>query len=241
MLATWHRQRIRRARRETCSRIVIRDALFVSHDIKEVPMLKLKLIGTALIASVIATAIVVDTADARRGGGGGGVRAGGGFGGGGAIRGGGGLNRGGALAGSRIGYAGSLARVSGRPDLGRPGRPDVGLPGRPGDRLGWGWGGGWNGGGWNGGWPGYGWGWGAAALGAGLAYGAASSYCDPNYDPYCNGGYASYGYAPAYGSSYAPAYGAADAIAECARRFRSYDPASQTYLSYSGQRIQCPQ
>jgi hypothetical protein len=197
-------------------------------------MLKLKHIGAALVASVIATAIVVDTADARRGGGGG-MRAGGGFGGGGAMRA-GGFNRGGALAGGRIGNAGSLARVSnparaadiGRP--GRPGRPDVGLPGRPGDRPGWGWGGG-------------GWGWGAAALGAGLAYGAAASnyYCDPNYDPYCTGGYPSYGYAPAYGTSYGPAaYGASDAVAECARRFRSYDPASQTYLSYSGQRVPCP-
>jgi hypothetical protein len=172
----------------------------------------------------------------------------GGFGGGGAIRG-GGFNRGGALVGNRVGNAGSLARVSnpirgadigrpGRPDFGRPGRPGVGLPGRPGYRPGGGWAGGW-GGGWDGGyWGGSGWGWGAAALGAGLAYGAANNYyCDPNYDPYCNSGYASYGYAPgSYG-----AYGSSDAIAECARRFRSYDPASQTYLSYSGQRIQCPQ
>ena len=180
-------------------------------------MLKLKLLGTALIASVIATAIVVDTADARRGGGGGGgaraggggfggggMRAGGGgFGGGGAIRGGGGFNRGGALAGNRIGNGGSFNRVAnpiraadigrpGRPDIGRPGRPDVGLPGRPGNRPGWGGGGGWDGGYWQG----SGWGWGAAAVGAGLAYGAANNYCDPNYDPYCNGGYASYGYAP---------------------------------------------
>src|SRR5690348_4332530 len=217
VLATWHRQRTRRAWSESFSDRYPRCAV-ASHILKEVTMLKLKLIGTALIASVIATAIVVDTADARRGGGGGGMRAGGGFGEGGAIRGGGGFDRGGAFTGSRIGNAGSLARVPGRPDLGRPGRPDVGLPGRPGNRPDWGWnGGGWNGGGWNGGWPGYGWGWGAAAVGAGLAYGAASSYCDPSYDPTCNGGYASYGYEPGYGASYAPAYGAADAIAECAR------------------------
>jgi BA14K-like protein len=223
-------------------------------------MLKLKLIGTALIASVLATAIVVDTADARRGGGGGGgMRAGGGGFGGGGMRasglGGGGMraasfNRGGAIAGNR---GGSFNRVSNpirTADIGRPGRPDVGLPGRPGNRPdwgnrpGWGWGGGWNGGYWGN----SGWGWGAAAVGAGLAYGAASSFCDPNYDPYCSGGYASYGYAPgAYGAyGYAPmssgaAYGSADAVAECARRFRSYDPASQTYLAYNGQRIQCPQ
>jgi BA14K-like protein len=214
-------------------------------------MLTLKHIGAAAIASLIATAIVVDTADARRGGGGGGgARAGGGIGGGGAMRagglGGGGavrgasFNRGGAIAGNRMANAGSLARVSnpiaGRPDIGRPGRPDIGRPGRPdwGNRPGWG------GGGWGGdNWPGYGWGWGAAAVGAGLAYGASTNYCDPNYDPYCsNYGYGSYGsYAPAYAATYG---NPSDAIADCARRFRSYDPASQTYLSYGGQRVSCP-
>src|SRR5258708_21578467 len=95
---------------------------FVRHDKKEVSMLKLKLLGTALIASVIATAIVVDTADARRGGGGGGgARAGGGgfgggglgaggggFGGVGAFRCGGGLNLGGSVARYRVGASGAL-------------------------------------------------------------------------------------------------------------------------------------
>jgi len=179
-------------------------------------------IGAAAIAAAIAIALLVDTADARRGGGGGGMRAGG-------------FNRGGTLAGSRV--AGSFTRVSNpianRPDFGRPGRPDVGLPGRPGNRPGWG-------GGWGGDYrPGYGWGWGAAAVGAGLAYTAATDYCDPYYasNGYCNYGYESY--APAYGNA-AATYENSDAIADCARRFRSYDPASQTYLSYSGQRISCP-
>ena len=67
-----------------------------------------------------------------------------------------------------------------------------------------------------------------AAVGAGLAYGA--------YDPY-------YGYG--YGSDYGydeGAYAAQpdDAIAECARRFRTYDPASQTYVVRKGQRARCP-
>jgi hypothetical protein len=211
-------------------------------------MFALKHIGVAAIASVIATAIMVDTADARRGGGGGGggMRAGGGggamraggLGGGGAVRG-ASFNRGGAIAGNRVGNAGSFARVSnpiaGRPDIGRPGRPDIGLPGRPGNRPGWD--GGWAGGGWGG----YGWG-AAAAVGAGLAYGASTDYCDPYYasSGYCNYGYGSY--QPAYGTA-AAAYGygnSSDAVADCARRFRSYDPASQTYLSYSGQRVSCP-
>jgi BA14K-like protein len=198
-------------------------------------MLTLKHIGAAVIASAIATVLVIDSADARRGGGGGGMRAGGGFGGGGMRAGGfgggaamraGGINRGGTLAGNRVANARSFARAS------NPNRPDWGLPGRPGNRPGWG-------GGWGGdNWPGYGWG--AAAVGAGLAYTAAADadYCDPYYasNGNCNYGYGSY--APAYGANGA-AYGT-DAIADCARRFRSYDPASQTYLSYGGQRVSCP-
>jgi BA14K-like protein len=221
-------------------------------------MFTLKHIGAAVIVSAIASAIVIDTADARRGGGG--MRAGG-FGGGGMRAGGlggGGIDRS-SFAGNRVANGGSLARVSnpianrdlgrpGRPDMGLPGRPgnrpDVGLPGRPGNRPGWGWGGG----GWGGDyWPGYGWG--AAAVGAGLAYTAANAdYCDPYYasDGYCNSGYGSYGYGSYGYGSYPPAYDAtagsydSDAIADCARRFRSYDPASQTYRSYSGERISCP-
>jgi BA14K-like protein len=210
-------------------------------------MLRLKHIGAAAIATLIATAIVVDTADARRGGGGGGGARASSLGG-----------------GARAANAGSVARAA-NPIR----RADIGRPGRPGFRPGWGWGGGWNG-------PGWGWGAaavGAAAVGTGLAY-ASSNDCDPYYAP-CNGPYASYGsygYAPptyganygaivpaspSYGSyangtfgalganratTYADSYAAAplDAIAYCARRFRSYDPASQTYLAYNGQRVPCP-
>jgi hypothetical protein len=223
-------------------------------------MRTLRHIGAVAIASAIAATIMIDTADARRGGGGGGGARAGSFGGGGAMRAGGlnrgsalragGLNRGSAVAGNRIANNGGLTRVSNpianRPDFGRPGRPDVGLPGRPGNRPdiglpgrpgnrpGWdnGWGGDY--------WPGYGWGVGAAAVGAGLAYTASTDYCDPYYasSGYCNYGYGSYGsYAPAYGTPYESS---SDAIADCARRFRSYDRASQTYLSYGGQRVSCP-
>src|SRR5215470_18940093 len=86
---------------------------------KEVSMLRLKHIGAAAIATVIATAMVIDTADARRrGGGGGGARASG------------------VGGGARVANAGSIRRA------------DIGRPGRPGFRPGWGWGGGWNGPGW---------------------------------------------------------------------------------------------
>jgi hypothetical protein len=200
----------------------------------------LKHIGAIAIATVIATVMVIDAADARRGGGGGnGARA---------------SSLGG---GARVANAGSVARAS-NPIR----RTDLGRPGRPGFRPGWGWGGGWNG-------PGWGWGAaavGAAAVGTRLAN-ASSNYCDPYYAP-CNGSYAyappTYGAnngaivpaSPAYGSyangtfgslgatratTYAASYAPPpEAIAECARRFRSYDPASQTYLAYNGQRVPCP-
>ena len=76
--------------------------------------------------------------------------------------------------------------------------------------------------------PGYGWGAaaaGAAVVGAGLAYGA--------YDPYYDYGYYDEG-------AYEPVVGQGDPIAECARRFKTYDPASQTYIVRKGVRASCP-
>jgi hypothetical protein len=94
-------------------------------------------------------------------------------------------------------------------------------------------GGGWRGGGggWNGGYGGYGggygngYGYGAAALGLGALGGAiiGSQY------PYYGSGYATY-----------PQDGGGDSSAFCASRFRSYDPASGTYLGYDGLRHPCP-
>ena len=55
-----------------------------------------------------------------------------------------------------------------------------------------------------------------------------------------------YGYAPGYyddgyydDSNVAVAPGGDD-VASCAQRYRSYDPASQTFLGYDGQRYPCP-
>jgi hypothetical protein len=66
-------------------------------------------------------------------------------------------------------------------------------------------------------------------VGAGLAYGA--------YDPY-------YGYDDGYygGEAYAPqpVLEQGDPIAECARRFKTYDPASQTDIVRKGVRASCP-
>src|SRR5271166_5585787 len=89
--------------------------------------------------------------------------------------------------------------------------------------------GGWHGGGggWNGGYGGYGNGYGywGPALGLGLLGGGiiASQY------PYSDSGY---GYGAAYDSY--PQGGGGDYSAYCANRFRSYDPASGTYLGYDG-------
>jgi hypothetical protein len=71
---------------------------------------------------------------------------------------------------------------------------------------------------------------GAAAIGAGAYYGAYGN----GYNGY--GGYYGDGYS-AYGSS---SGGDDSAVAYCTQRFRSYDPASGTYLGNDGQRHACP-
>ena len=181
-------------------------------------MLTLKHIGCVTVAAVFALALAIDAADARRGGGGG--MRGGGFSGGGGMR--GGFSGGGGAAmrsgGGRAHVSHPIARP-GRPGDGgwanRPGNRPPGWANRPGHRPGWGYR------------PGYGWG-AAAAVGAGLA---ASSY----YDPYYYGGYGYYDE-----GAYAAPAGPDDAIAECARRFKTYDPTSQTYVVRKGVRARCP-
>jgi hypothetical protein len=105
----------------------------------------------------------------------------------------------------------------------------------------------WNGGGWHGGgWrhhgyrPGIGF---AAGLAAGSALGYGyGGYYDDGY--YADNGY--YGDPYAYNDGY---YGTGDSgyvvssnddSGSCAQRYRSYDPASGTYLGYDGQRHPCP-
>ena len=201
-------------------------------------MLMLKHIGAATIAAVIATAMAVDIADARRGGGGGGGARAGSLGG-----------------GARVANAGSLARVS---------RP---IAGRPGWAWGWRWGAGRGWGPAAAGAAAVGTGLAYASSNYCDPYYASYGYC--SYGAYANYGSYAYA-PPTYGANYgsivpaSSSYGsyangtfgslgvtrpttyevsyaaAPDAIADCARRFRSYDPASQTYLSYGGQRVPCP-
>ena len=65
-------------------------------------------------------------------------------------------------------------------------------------------------------------------MGAGLAYG---SYYGSGYG-YYDEPYPAHSY-PAAGSD-------DDAVAECARRFKTYDPATQTYIKRKVVRASCP-
>ena len=179
----------------------------------------LRYILAALAAIVMFTAsLIPDDAYARGGrGGGGGMRGGGGFSGGSGFGGGmrgGGYGGGGMRAGSISGGRGFAGGAHPSHPIAHPG---VGGPGyRPGYGYGYR--------------PGYGWGAaaaGAAVVGAGLAYGAYAPYYGYDYGSYDEG-------------AYEPVVGQGDAIAECARRFKTYDPASQTYIVRKGVRASCP-
>lgn len=105
------------------------------------------------------------------------------------------------------------------------------------------------------GYGGYGYrrGWGpGVGVGVGLAAGALiGGAIAAGSNPYYGPGYG-YGYGPGYGYGYggptyyrepvvvAPGYGGGDAEAYCMRRYRSYDPASGTYLNNDGNRYPCP-
>ncbi|MFG1462438.1 BA14K family protein [Xanthobacter sp. DSM 24535] len=103
----------------------------------------------------------------------------------------------------------------GRPGwAGRPGWGGPGWVGRPGWGRPVGWGGGWGyAPGWGGAW-GPGWGFGGAALATGVIIGSEAAA--------------------------APGPVSADWVAYCARRYRSYDPRSGTFLGYDGRRHSCP-
>ncbi len=92
-------------------------------------------------------------------------------------------------------------------------------------------------------------GWGpGAGVGIGLAAGALiGGAIAAGSSPYYGPGYGyGYGYGgPAYYPApapvvVAPGYGGGDAEAYCMQRYRSYDPASGTYLNYDGNRYPCP-
>jgi hypothetical protein len=84
---------------------------------------------------------------------------------------------------------------------------------------------------------GFGWGFGAGFLGGAIVGGALAA-------PYYYGGPYYYGtpyYPPtAYDPGYYPAPGYGGSAGYCASRYRSYDPATGTFLGYDGMRHPCP-
>jgi hypothetical protein len=95
-------------------------------------------------------------------------------------------------------------------------------------------GGGWHrGGGWHGGYRHHRHGWAGAGVGLGVASGLLlGSAIAAGSSPYY------YGPGPGYYAAPAPVYD--DSVTYCMNRFRSYDPASGTYLGYDGLRHPCP-
>ena len=96
--------------------------------------------------------------------------------------------------------------------------------------------------------PGYGIGVGAAAVATGALIGGAIAtqnqgynYPDQNYPGYMNQyypGYSSPGYV--YSDASLAAYNNGDFVVYCEQTYRSYDPASGSYLGYDGFRHACP-
>jgi hypothetical protein len=90
--------------------------------------------------------------------------------------------------------------------------------------------------GWRGGYRGFG----GPGLGfaAGAIIGGAFLGATRPYGYYGNGSYYGYGYDQGYVA--ASPYPDGNEVAYCQQRFRSYDPASGTYLGYDGLRHSCP-
>ncbi len=189
-------------------------------------MSKLGILGATALSLTLAVATPALAQVGRSAGGGGAagmhVSGGGGMGGGMPVGGGGGMVGGGSSgfrgAQASIG-AGPAARVSGGNFVARGGGQFAQ-------------------GGWQGGFRGHGFrhrhGFGPGiGFAAGLAAGSALGYS--TYDPYY---YDDYAYDEDYPAGYVVSAGADPAY--CAQRYRSWDPASGTYLGYDGLRHPCP-
>lgn len=194
--------------------------------------------AVAALALVLPMATPVESHAAGRGfvGGGGGARSFSGGGGGGMHFGGGGF---------RAGAIGGGARFAASPGFVRPSVAAAPVARFGGGAAGPRYAGNWNGG-WHGGYRRHGGFWPGLAAGA-LVGGAlaANAYYDPYYygggygyydNSYYDGGYYDNGYDD---GTVAVVPGGGDST-YCAQRYRSYDPASGTYLGYDGQRHPCP-
>jgi hypothetical protein len=98
------------------------------------------------------------------------------------------------------------------------------------------WGGHWGGGHW-----GHWGGWGSGGFGLGLAAGSLlGGAFGHSSSPYYGYGYPAYGYSYYGYPNYSYGYGEPRDQAYCISHFRSYDPATETYLGYDGARHFCP-
>ena len=90
-----------------------------------------------------------------------------------------------------------------------------------------------------------GWGW-PGAIAAGVVGGAVAAATSPLWAPGYYDYAPGYGYAPGYAYATGPYVASGPVVAQnddasyCAARFRSYDPASGTYLGFDGLRHPCP-
>jgi hypothetical protein len=231
--------------------------LFYLHQRLESEMANMKIVGALALSAAFAMAT---PAMAQKFGGGGGFHGGGGggfHGGGGMHAGGfgGGMHAGGPGGGFRaaaIGGGGGMPRAAIANNSFRNANASMGaVPSAGSGAVVANGGRNWNGS-WNGGWRHHGYRPGIGFV-AGLAAGSALGY---GYGGYYDGYYADNGY---YGDNYAyndgyydagdpgyvvssPGYvvSSNDDGASCAQRYRSYDPASGTYLGYDGLRHPCP-
>jgi hypothetical protein len=212
-------------------------------------MANLKVISALAISAALAVATPAMAQHAGgggfHGGGGGGFHGGGG---GGMHAGGfGGGFRGGALGGGGVphaamgnsGFRGATGFRNAQASMGAA--PAGGFASRA--PVASGYGRGWNNGGWRHGYrPGIGFAAGlAVGSGLGLGYGYDGYYGDDYaYNAYNNDD--SYVYNDGYYDTGSPGYvvSSNDDPASCAQRYRSYDPASGTYLGFDGQRHPCP-
>ncbi|MDN4982512.1 BA14K family protein [Bradyrhizobium sp. WYCCWR 13022] len=200
-------------------------------------MNSLRVLGAAAALALVLPMATPSFAQGHGGHGGGGAHFGGGgggahFGGGGGARMGGGSFGGGArFSGGGGNFAASAAvRPSGGATLSGGSRNFAAAGGH------WNGGGGnWHGGSWHhhrggGFWPGF---------AAGAAIGGLGSYAYYG-GPYYGDGYYDDGYYDDGATVAVVPDTGGDSVAYCAQRYRSYDPASGTYLGYDGLRHPCP-
>ncbi len=90
------------------------------------------------------------------------------------------------------------------------------------------------------GWHHHGFGWGGA-LAAGVIGGALAAATSPFWGPdYYDYYYPGYAYGPGYAYEPTYAYAPGGGVAYCEAHFRSYNPATGTYLGYDGRYHPCP-